>query len=220
LSVRETDVFKARAARNTENRPMRELLFRHRRDALRVIGIAMAGNLLNYVWMVSYPSQVHLITGMSIRETLLAGVVSVGVSLLLMPLAGKLTDRVGRRPVLIAFAVASMLWAWPSFGLLHPGISVLEVTLIQTVSMTILCGFGAASTVTMAEQFPAQVRVTGIALPYALSVTLFGGTAPYLMASMADWGYGHLFWVYLAVISAISAVVYLRMPETKGHPLL
>lgn len=41
-----------------------------------------------------------------------------------------------------------------------------------------LTGFGAASAVTMAEQFPAEVRVTGIALPYALSVTLFGGTSP------------------------------------------
>ena len=63
---------------------------------------------------------------MSIHETLQAGAVAVSVTLLLMPFVGKLADRVGRRPVLIAFAVASMLWAWPSFGLLHPGISVVE----------------------------------------------------------------------------------------------
>ncbi|WP_205017975.1 hypothetical protein [Pseudomonas arsenicoxydans] len=68
----------------------------------------------------------------------------------------------------------------------------------------------------MAEQFAAEVRVTGIALPYALSVTLFGGTALYLMAAMAGWGYGGFFWIYLVVISAISEVVYLRMPETRG----
>ncbi|MHC8287396.1 MFS transporter [Pseudomonas sp. XS1P51] len=219
LSVRETEIFKSRIATNAKKRPIRELLFSHRRDAMRVIGIAMAGNLLNYVWMVSYPNQVHLITGMSIRDTLLAGVISVGASLVLLPFAGKLADRVGRRPVLIAFAIASILWAWPSFGLLHVGISLMEVTLIQTVSMVIMTGFGAASAVTMAEQFPAEVRVTGIALPYALSVTLFGGTAPYLMAAMAGWGYGGLFWIYLVVISAISAVVYLRMPETRGQPL-
>lgn len=219
LSVRETEIFKAKVVGNSKNRPMRELLFSHRRDAMRVIGIAMAGNLLNYVWMVSYPSQVHLITGMPISETLLAGAIAVSVSLLLLPFAGMFADKIGRRPVLIVFAVASMLWAWPSFALLYPGISVMEVTLIQTVSMIIMCGYGGASAVSMAEQFPAEVRVTGIALPYALSVTLFGGTAPYFMASMADWGYGHLFWIYLALISAISGVVYLRMPETKGLPL-
>lgn len=220
LSVRETEVFKSRVARTSvEKRPIHEVFTRHRKDVLRVIGIAMAGNLLNYVWMVSYPSQVHLVTGMSIRETLLAGAIAVTVSLVLMPFAGLLADRIGRRPLLIAFAACSVLWAWPSFGLLYEGISLLEVALLQTVSMVILTGFGAASAVSMAEQFPAEVRVTGIGLPYALSVTLFGGTSPYIMTAVSGWGHGHLFWIYLAVVSLISCVVYIRMPEMKGQPL-
>lgn len=220
LSVRETEVFQSRVKKKVvEKSPLRNIFTKHRKDVFRVIGVAMAGNLLNYVWMVSYPSQVHLITGMPIRDTLLAGSVAVGVSLLLMPFAGMLADRIGRRPVLIAFALCSALWAWPSFGLLHQGISLVEVTILQTISMVIMTGFGAASAVTMAEQFPAEVRVTGIALPYALSVTLFGGTSPYIMTAMTGSGYGHLFWIYLVVISLISAVVYMRMPEMKGQPL-
>ena len=220
LSVRETEVFTARVEKKAvPKKPLREIFTTHRKDVLRVIGVAMAGNMLNYVWMVSYPSQVHLLTGMSIRDTLLAGSVAVGVSLVLMPLVGKLADRVGRRPVLIAFAIGAMLWAWPSFGLLYNGISLIEVMLLQTVSMVILTGFGAASAVTMAEQFPAEVRVTGIALPYALSVTLFGGTSPYIMTAMAGWGIGHLFWVYIVVLALISCITYVRMPEMKGQPL-
>ena len=220
LSVRETEVFKSRVVKKAvEKRPIHEIFTKHRKDVLRVIGVAMAGNLLNYVWMVSYPSQVHLVTGMSIRETLLAGAIAVSVSLLLMPLAGMLADRIGRRPVLIAFAACAALWAWPSFGLLHEGIGLVEVALLQTVSMVILTGFGAASAVTMAEQFPTEVRVTGIALPYALSVTLFGGTSPYIMTAMSGWGYGQLFWIYLVAVSLVSLVVYIRMPEMKGQPL-
>lgn len=219
LSVRETEVFKSRVKKTVEKSPLRDIFTKHRKDVVRVIGVAMAGNLLNYVWMVSYPSQVHLITGMSIRDTLLAGSVAVGVSLLLLPFAGMLADRIGRRPLLIAFALCAAAWAWPSFGLLHQGITLVEVTIIQTISMVILTGFGAASAVTMAEQFPAEVRVTGIALPYALSVTLFGGTSPYIMTAMTGAGYGHLFWIYLVVICLISAMVYLRMPEMKGQPL-
>ena len=199
--------------------PVFEIFREHPRDVLRVIGIAMAGNLLNYVWMVNYPALVHLKTGMPIGQTLLAGIVSVTVSLILMPFMGGLADRFGRRPVLIAFAAASILWAWPSLAFLEPGLTLPHVIALQTVALVIMTGFGAAAAVTIAEQFPAEVRVTGIALPYALSVTLFGGTAPYLITAMNGWGYGHLVWVYLAAISAVSLVTYARMPETKGQPL-
>ncbi|TPE49268.1 MFS transporter [Amaricoccus solimangrovi] len=129
------------------------------------------------------------------------------------------TGRFGRRPVLIAFAAASIRWAWPSLAFLSPGITLPQVILLQTVALVIMTGYGAASAVAIAEQFPAEVRVTGIALPYALSVTLFGGTAPYLITAMHGWGHGHLVWVYLAAISAVSLVTYARMPETKGQPL-
>jgi MFS transporter, MHS family, alpha-ketoglutarate permease len=220
LSVGETEAFKRRAATNAmEKNPLGTIFRKHPGAVLRVIGIAMAGNMLNYVWMVHYPAQVHLATGMPMRDTLFAGIIAVAVSLVLIPLAGLLADRIGRRPVLMAFAFGSVLWAWPSHAFLHPGITVLEVTLLQTVAMVIMAGFGAACAVTLAEQFPAEVRVTGIALPYALSVTLFGGTAPYIMTAMEGWGYGDLIWVYLAAIALVSGITYARMPETKGQPL-
>jgi MHS family alpha-ketoglutarate permease-like MFS transporter len=220
LSVAETAVFKHRVAPAAGTRhPTWVVLVQRPRDALRVIGFAMAGNLLNYVWMVNYPNQVHLMTGMPIRDALLAGIIGVAVSLVLMPFAGLLADRIGRRPVLMAFAFGSALWAWPSLGLLHPGISLGEVIVLQTIAMVIMTGFGSASTVAMAEQFPAEVRVTGIALPYALSVTIFGGTSPYIITWMTGSGLGHLVWIYLAAISLISGVVFATMRETKGQPL-
>lgn len=219
LSVGETDVFKKRVEGQDRRHPVGEIFRKHPRAVLRVIGIAMAGNLLNYVWMVNYPALVAMKTGMPIAQTLLSGIVSVTVSLVLMPFAGKLADRIGRRPVLIAFAAASILWTWPSLAFLEPGITLGQVMILQTVALVIMTGFGAAAAVTFAEQFPAEVRVTGIGLPYALSVTLFGGTAPYLITAMNGWGYGDLVWVYLAAITLVSLLTYVRMPETKGQPL-
>jgi MHS family alpha-ketoglutarate permease-like MFS transporter len=179
----------------------------------------MAGNLLNYVWMVNYPNHVHLVTGLPISKALLAGIISVTISLALIPFVGMLADRIGRRPVLMAFAFGSALYAWPSLALLTPSITFFQVVVMQTIAMVIMTGFAAAGAVTMAEQFPTEVRVTGIALPYALSVTLFGGTAPYFITAMGGWGYGHLVWIYLAAISVIGGIVYALMPETKGKPL-
>ncbi len=219
-SVNETEIFKRQVAdRSTRRHPMHEVLFKFPRDSMRVIGIAMAGNLLNYVWMVNYPNYVHLTTDMPIRDALLAGIIAVTVSLVMIPFVGVLADRIGRRPVLLAFAVGSALFAWPSLGLLHKGISFAEVVALQTTALVIMTGFAAASAVTMAEQFPAAVRVTGIALPYALSVTLFGGTSPYIITAMTGAGMGNMVWIYLAAISTAAAIVYWRMPETKGQPL-
>lgn len=220
LSVGETEVFKHRVATEGAKRhPMIDVFRKYPRDAFRVIGIAMAGNLLNYVWMVNYPTYAHLVTGLPIGDTLLAGIIAVTVSLTLIPFVGMLADRIGRRPVLLAFAFGSALWAWPSLALLTPSTTFLQVAMLQTIGMVIMTGFAGASAVTMAEQFPAEVRVTGIALPYALSVTLFGGTAPYFITAMGGWGYGHLVWIYLAAICVIGGIVYARMPEMKGKPL-
>lgn len=220
LSVGETDVFRKQAAtKGVKRHPMVDVFRKHPRDAFRVIGIAMAGNLLNYVWMVNYPSHAHLVTGLPMNQTLLAGIIAVSVSLVLIPFAGLLADRIGRRPVLMAFAFSSALYAWPSLALLSPSTTLLDLVLIQTVAMVLMTGFAGAGAVTMAEQFPTEVRVTGIALPYALSVTLFGGTAPYLITAMKGWGYGHLVWIYLAAIAVIGGIVYTLMPETKGKPL-
>ncbi|WP_085028802.1 MFS transporter [Ensifer aridi] len=220
LSVGETEVFKKRVAtEGVVKNPLKDVVLNHRRDALRVIGIAMAGNLLNYVWMVNYPSYIHIVTGMQRADTLLIGVISVTISLLIIPFIGKLADRIGRKPVLIGFSVLSAAWAWPSFALLYPGMSFAEALVMMTIPMVIMTGFAGAAAVMMVEQFPAKVRVTGVALPYALSVTLFGGTAPYIITAMNGWGYGGYTWVYLAVICLIAAVAYSRLPETKGQPL-
>jgi MHS family alpha-ketoglutarate permease-like MFS transporter len=71
----------------------------------------------------------------------------------------------------------------------------------------------------MAEQFPARVRATGVALPYAVSAALFGGTLPYIVTAMSNSGLSQYLWVYVATVCAVGFVVYARMPETRGKVL-
>jgi MHS family alpha-ketoglutarate permease-like MFS transporter len=217
-AVAETEIFKDRA-RHSDQRtnPFRSLLGQHRGAAIRVIGIAMAGNLLNYLWLVHYPTYVHTSTGMPLRSALLASMIAITVSLLAIPFVGILADRVGRRPVLLAFALGSMLFAWPSLALVQNDFE--RILVLQTTAMLLLSGFAATCAAVMAEQFPAEVRATGVGFPYAVSVTLFGGTAPYVVTALNSSSYGNYTWVYVAAVCAVGAIVYARMPETKGIDL-
>ncbi|ACL58397.1 MFS transporter [Methylobacterium nodulans] len=217
-AVRETEVFERRAATRTLVRhPFRALIRDHQGAALRVIGIAMAGNLVNYIWMVSYPSYVHITTGMPLRQSFVASIVSVGASLLVIPFVGLLADRIGRRPVLITFAFGSALYAWPSLMLITNDLP--SAIVIETIALVLSSGFAATCAAVMAEQFPSEIRATGVALPYAISVTLFGGTAPYIVTAMKGWGYGDMIWLYVAAVCIIGGFVYVGMRETKGEVL-
>ncbi|MEM5389678.1 MFS transporter [Paraburkholderia phymatum] len=218
LSVAETEAFKKTAVSHQDRRhPFFKLMGEHRRAALRVIGIAMAGNLSVYLWLVLFPTFAHMRTGLPLRDGFSASVISIVVSLFAIPFLGKLSDRIGRRPVLLAFAGGSAVFAWPSLHFLVN--DLLTDTIIVTIGMLLSSGFTATCAAVMAEQFPAEVRATGVALPYAVSATLFGGTLPYIVTAMSNAGLSDYIWVYIALVCAGGFCVYMAMPETKGKAL-
>jgi MHS family alpha-ketoglutarate permease-like MFS transporter len=218
LSVSETEAFKKTAGSHQHRRhPFLVLVGEHRRAALRVIGIAMAGNLSVYLWLVLFPTFAHMRTGLPLRDGFSASVISIVVSLVAIPFFGKLSDRIGRRPVLLAFAGGSAVFAWPSLHFLAN--DFWTDTVIVTIGMLLSSGFTATCAAVMAEQFPAEIRATGVALPYAISATLFGGTLPYIVTAMSNAGFSDYIWVYIAVVCAVGFCVYAVMPETKGKVL-
>ena len=93
---------------------------------------------------------------------------------------------------------------------------------INTVAfggLVLFAGYGAVAPVAMAELFPTSVRTAGIGLPYALTVAIFGGTAPYLVTSLSQTGRGAVFPWYLAATCLISLIVYLTARETRAVDL-
>lgn len=218
LAVAETDAFKKSAATHQRTRhPFLVIVREHRRAALRVIGIAMAGNLCIYLWLVLFPTLAHLRTGLPLHDAFNASVISIVVSLIAIPFIGMLSDRIGRKPVLLTFAGGSALFAWPALHFLSN--DFWTATAIVTVGMLLSSGFAATCATVMAEQFPARVRATGVALPYAVSAALFGGTLPYIVTAMSSSGLSQYLWVYVTVVCAVGFVVYARMPETRGKVL-
>jgi len=220
VTVEETESFRRVERTGTGEarpNPLRTMLVAHPRAALRVVGVTVAGTLIYYLWVSYMPSYVHVATGMPLDRALLANTISLAVFIVLLPFGGMLSDRVGRKPTMLGFAAGFLVLAWPLFHLL--GDNFWTLLGIELVGMVLIVGYSANCAVIMAEQFPPEVRTTGIALPYALAVAVFGGTAPYITTWMSSSGHRDLVWIYLAAAALVGVVVYALMPETKGKEI-
>lgn len=216
ISVEETDSF-TRASdegRTGVKHPVTGVFRDHPKAALRVVGITIAGTLLYYMWMSYMPGYASTAMGIDLNEALLANTIAAAYFICLLPFVALLSDRFGRKPTMFGFAFGFLVFAFPAFKLLEQG-TFGTLLLVELIGVTFLAGYSANCAVIMSEQFPAEVRATGIGMPYALAVALFGGTAPYITTWMADAGYRDLTWLYVTAAAVIGCVVYATMPETK-----
>ncbi|MFI7312287.1 MFS transporter [Streptomyces hygroscopicus] len=194
-----------------------EALRRHPRASLLICGITAGGTLAYYTWTSYLPTYAELNAGVEKSDALLAGTLSLTFFAVLQPLAGIVSDRLGRKPLLLTFGVGFALLSVPLLRVLDD--SFVTLLLVQCAGMILLSGFTAISAAVNAEMFPARVRAAGIGFPYSLTVALFGGTAPYIGTLLKDLGQAGLFPVYVAVLCLVSSAVYLRLPETAHRPL-
>ena len=114
------------------------------------------------------PGYAHAAEGVPLSRAFLANTLAVAVFLVMLPFGGMLSDRFGRKPTMLAFAIGFLALSWPAFQLIGGGFW--SLLLVELVGMFFLVGYSANCAVVMAEQFPAEVRTTGIGLPYALAV--------------------------------------------------
>lgn len=220
MGLDETESFRAMQAEGRIRRnPMTELFRNHPREALRVIGMAAAGVLIYYIWINYMPGYVSSVLGtMPLQTALLANTIALAYFLCLLPFVGIVSDRIGRKSVMLTFAIGFLLFAYPAFRMLETG-GFWTLFAVEIIGVTLLAGYAGLIATVMAEQFPAEVRTTGIGFPYAVAVALFGGTAPYITTWLATHGMQDRVWLYVAAAAAMGAVVYTRMPETRGRIL-
>ncbi|MBB5118863.1 transporter [Streptomyces eurocidicus] len=207
------------ATRDTDpERPaLFEALRRHPRESLLICGITAGGTLAYYTWTTYLPTYAQVNAGFDKGDALIASTLSLAFFAALQPLGGLLSDRVGRRPLLIGFALGFAILAVP---LLHAITSAfLSLLLVQCAGMVLLTGYTSIAAAVNAEVFPARVRAAGIGFPYSLTVALFGGTAPYLGTWFKQSGHPGAFPWYVAGLCLVSACVYAILPETAKRPL-
>lgn len=214
MSVPDTEAFtRTREAGQLSRRPLTEVLRKHPRAVLRVVGLVAAGTALVQFWFVSLPSVLNLKTGVELKDAQVAAMLGLALFTILQPVSGWLSDRFGRRPLLLVFALGSAATFIPLVGTI--GQTMSSVLVAVSVSAVLLAAYAGSLAAVMAEQFPPEVRTAGISLPYGIAVAIFGGLAPVLATAMVGAG---TFWVFEAVmitLCLVSALVYWRMRETR-----
>ena len=166
--------------RAVESRPMLRALKDHPRESFVVFALQM-GTVMFYIWTVFLPTYAHLAGGLPLSQGLIGGVISLAVFCVVTPAAGALSDRIGRRPLLIAYAVGFFVLAWPMLHLLQNG-DFMTFLLVDIVGCVLLAMIDGVLSATLCELFPTAVRTSGIGLPYAVCAAIFGGTAPLIAA--------------------------------------
>lgn len=213
----ETESF-AKAKESEAPRSSGVSLFRdHPKEALLVMALTAGGTLAFYAY-TTYMQKFLVNTSGFDRETASQVMtLALFVFMCLQPLSGALSDRVGRKPVMVAFGLAGMVLTVPVFTALENVQSPVAAFALVMAALVIVTGYTSINAVVKAELFPAQIRALGVALPYALANTLFGGTAEYVALWLKDSGMERAFYWYVAGMIGLSLIVYLTMRDTKHH---
>jgi len=194
-----------------------EALVRHPKQSLLICGITIGGTIAYYSWTTYLPTYAQQNVHFDKSSSLVISTIALAFFAVLQPFGGMLSDRIGRKPMLLIFAGGFAALIVPLLHLVQDTFASLLI--VSLIGMVLLTGYTSIAAAVNAEVFPARVRASGIGFPYSLSVALFGGTAPYVGTWFTSIGHSGLFPVYIAVLCLISFVVYLFLSETAKKPL-
>ncbi|WP_420145054.1 MFS transporter [Sphingobium sp.] len=194
-----------------------ELISNHPRETSTVMLLTAGGTIAFYAYSIYMQKFLVNTSGLSRELASQINAVTLFLFMLLQPVAGALSDRIGRKPLMIGFGVLGVLGTYPIFTTLAVTKDPVVAGLLVMAGLIIVTGYTSINAVVKAELFPAHIRALGVALPYALANTLFGGTAEFVALWFKQAGIEQAFYVYVTVMIAISLIVYVRMRDTAKH---
>ena len=190
-------------------------LLKYPREVLVVVGLTMGGTTAFYTYTTYMQKFLKLSVGLTDNETTMVTAGSLIFALILQPLYGWISDTIGRKPLLIWFGVMGTICTIPLLDGLQSARSAFVAFLIIAAAWIIVAGYTSINAVVKAELFPTKVRATGVGLPYAVTVSIFGGTAGSIALWFKSIGHERWFYYYLTAVIAVSLVVYVSMRDTR-----
>jgi MHS family alpha-ketoglutarate permease-like MFS transporter len=193
------------------------LLKDHPRETLLVLALTAGGTAAFYAYTIYLQKFLANTSGFDRATASRIMTIALTVMLVIQPIAGRISDFVGRRPMMIFFGIGATLFTYPIFVALERTHDPVTAFALVMATLVIVTGYTSINAIIKAEMFPADIRALGVALPYAIANALFGGTAEYVALYLKDAGHERWFYIYISVLAACSLVAYVRMRETKTN---
>ena len=195
--------------------PFMSVALSHWKPMLLVVGITVGGTSAFYTYTTYMQKYLKLTVGLSDDQTTMVTAGSLLFAVMLQPLYGALSDRIGRKPLLVGFGLCGVLGTVPLLSTLRsthsPGVAFLLICL----AWAIVSGYTSVTAIVKAELFPTAIRAIGVGFPYALTAAIFGGSVDGIALYFKQKGFEEGFFWYATVLIGFSLVVYLFLPETR-----
>ena len=190
-------------------------LLKHPKAVFTVMGLTMGGTLAFYTYTTYMQKFLVNSVGIAKPDATLLSFVSLLLFALLQPVFGSWSDKIGRRPLLIAFGISGTALTVPILTTLLHVTLYWQAFLLMMLALIIVSGYTSINAVVKAELFPAPIRTLGVGLPFAFTVAIFGGSAEYIALWLKGIGHEEYFYYYISTCIFISLLVYLFMDDTK-----
>ena len=213
--MEETESFTKKKEKAKES--LMRTLLRHPKELMTVVGLTMGGTLAFYTYTTYMQKYLVNTVGMSISDSTTISAATLFLFMCLQPVVGALSDKIGRRPILIAFGILGTIFTVPILTTLHTIQTWWGAFFLIMAALIIVSGYTSINAVVKAELFPTEIRALGVGLPYALTVSIFGGTAEYIALWFKSAGMETGYYWYVTACIAVSLLVYVTMKDTSKH---
>ena len=220
-TMKESPDFERQQAQGTvPHSPLRHALSRQRSGVIRAFAISALGSITYYVGITYFPAFVTSVGSTTEAQALWLSTIAAVAVIIITPVVGYLSDRVGRKPVLLAVTGMSIVLPMLMFSLIATG--SIGVALFAAVVLALVAGaMSAVGAVATAEQFSGEARVSGLALGATGATAIFGGLTPYLAQVLIDdTGRHEIPGFMIALVALCVLPVFLTMRETRPPPTL
>ncbi len=194
-------------------------MWKHKRAFLTVVGFTAGGSLIFYTFTTYMQKYLVNTAGMHAKTASSVMTGALFVYMLMQPLFGALSDRIGRRQSMLLFGFFATLGTVPLLHALKDVTNPYAAFGLVVVALAIVSFYTSISGLIKAEMFPPEVRALGVGLSYAVANAVFGGSAEYVALWLKQAGSESMFYWYVTALCAISLLVSFRMrdPSKEGY---